>query len=564
MITRSRDGSRVLLGEANISDARMLVYDPKEGVVSRQEWYEYNVSGFNSGRQAYSLEAGTAVQILGSNVHVYDALLTYRFDLAALHSRWAYGGLEMAAFDETGRLYVIDSIADEIVEISPATGAILRTIALGFDLQPAPEHLGNHLLVGPGSRYFTVITSNGLRLVANPHETGLVVGSDAGDTLSGTALPDTLEGRGGDDSLAGGAGVDTLRGEGGNDTLDGGLGSDTMIGGVGNDIYILESLDDAIVEFEGEGTDEVRTALGSRTDPAQMYTLAANVENLTGTSTTGQGVFANDLNNVVTMGAGGDLVVLDAGGNDLVSGGGGDDYLYWGAAFTSADKADGGLGFDTVGLLGNYALTFDGDDLVSVEKLAVYSSGNAATPNSYSLTMHDGNVAVGQKMMVVAQSLAAGEALTFNGAAETDGSFNVRGGRGADTITGGAKADTIWGGLGADTLRGGAGGDVFEYGSTTESKSAGADVIMDFEKGDKINLTGIDADGDAANGDSKFTWLGAGAFTGHAGELRVSQHPQYAQTWVVQADTNGDKQADLTIYLVAPAGFLPEKGDFYV
>jgi Ca2+-binding RTX toxin-like protein len=258
------------------------------------------------------------------------------------------------------------------------------------------------------------------------------------------------------------------------------------------------------------------------------------------------------------------LVVLQDGGNDNVSGGAGDDFLYWGNAFTNGDKADGGLGFDSVGLLGTYTLAFDAGDLVSIEKLAVYSSGDAAAPNSYSLTMNDGNVAAGQKMMVVAQSLQAGEAFSFNGSAETDGSFNIRGGQGGDMITGGAKADTIYGNLGADALKGGAGSDEFEYRSTAESRLGSADTILDFAKGDKINLIAIDADGNAANGDSKFTWLGAGAFTGHAGELRVSQHPQYAQAWVVEADTNGDSVADFVLYLAAPAGFLPDKSDFYV
>ncbi|HEY0026618.1 MAG TPA: hypothetical protein VGC35_01995 [Allosphingosinicella sp.] len=388
--------------------------------------------------------------------------------------------------------------------------------------------------------------------------------SSNADVLKGGEGNDILYGDWGDDQLFGQAGTDTLDGGAGNDLLDGGVDGDVMTGGAGDDTYLIDSSGDAVTELAGEGTDEIRTALGSRSDFAAMYTLAANVENLAGTSATGQGVYGNALDNVILMGTGDDLVVLDGGGSDLVSGGGGDDFLYWGAAFTNADKADGGLGFDTVGLLGSYALSFDADDLVSIEKLAVYSSGNAAAPNGYSLTMHDGNVAAGQKMMVVAQSLLANEAFTFNGAAETGGSFNVRGGSGADTITGGGGADTLHGGLGADTLRGGAGNDVFEYRSTAESKSAGADVIMDFAKGDKINLIPIDADGNAANGDTQFTWLGAGAFSGHAGELRVSQHPQYGQTWVVEADTNGDRQADLTIYMVAPAGFLPEKSDFYV
>jgi Ca2+-binding RTX toxin-like protein len=389
----------------------------------------------------------------------------------------------------------------------------------------------------------------------------IVAGGAEDDGLSGEDGDDRLDGGAGDDQLYGGAGQDELIGGGGNDLLDGGAGTDTMTGGVGNDVYVLDA-GDTLVELAGQGVDEVRTALGSRTDFAQMFTLGADLENLTGTSAEGQGVYANALDNVVVMGAGGDLVVLQDGGNDRVSGGGGDDFLHWGASFTNADRADGGTGYDTVGLLGTYAITFDADDLASVEKLAVYSSGDAAAPNTYSLTMHDANLATGQQMMVIGQSLMANETLTFNGTAEYNGSFNVRGGRGADSITGSAGNDTITGGLGADALRGGYGSDVFDYGAAADSALGAMDAILDFEKGDKINLSMIDADGNSANGDSKFAWLGEGAFTGVAGQLRVSQ--QAGGVWRVEADVNGDGMADLAIGVTAPAGFLFEKSDFYV
>jgi Ca2+-binding RTX toxin-like protein len=384
------------------------------------------------------------------------------------------------------------------------------------------------------------------------------------DRITGGAYYNDLYGYGGADILKGGLREDKLFGGEGNDILDGAGGTDRMWGGAGDDVFHVDDFTDTVTEAAGEGTDTVHTALGSRFEPSKMYTLPEHVENLVGTAAVAQGVFANALDNIVTMGAGDDLVVLHHGGNDSVSGGGGNDFLHWGGAFTNADKADGGAGYDTLGLIGSYVLAFDADDLVGIEKLAAYSSGNAAAPNSYSFTMNDANVALGQRMMVVARSLAAGETLTFNGSAELDGSFNVRGGKGADTITGGAKADTIWGNLGADTLRGGAGKDTFEYNAAAESTAGAADVIMDFARGDKINLIGMDADGNAANGDSKFSWIGAGAFTGQAGQLRVSQHPQHAQTWLVEADVNGDKVADFSLYLVAPAGIIPERSDFYL
>ncbi|MDD5754841.1 MAG: Calx-beta domain-containing protein, partial [Methylococcales bacterium] len=56
-----------------------------------------------------------------------------------------------------------------------------------------------------------------------------------------------------------------------------------------------------------------------------------------------------------------------------------------------------------------------------------------------------------------------------------------------DTLIGGANANTLNGGKGADTLTGGTGKDVFVF-DTIET----GDVITDFTKGDKIDLTALD------------------------------------------------------------------------
>jgi Ca2+-binding RTX toxin-like protein len=351
-----------------------------------------------------------------------------------------------------------------------------------------------------------------------------------------------------------------IEGGSGNDTIDGGLGADTMIGLGGNDLYFVDDAADAVQEQFGGGVDEVRTAIGSRSDFSRMYILAANVENLTGTSVIGQGVYGNGHDNLIRMGSGGDLIVVDGGGNDTVQSGGGKDFIYFGAAFTAEDCVDGGAGFDTVGLLGNYTLAFAAGSLAAVEKLAVYSSGSGgAAPAGYDLVMADGNVAAGAKLMVVAQSLAAAETLTFNGSAESDGSFNIRGGKGSDSIVGGAGADIIWGNLGADVLRGGAGKDLFEYDNAAESTAAARDTILDFAPGDRINLSGIDADGNAANGNGQFAFIGAGAFTKAAGQLRAVQAEG---NWLIEGDTNGDGAADLSILVTAAPGHLIGAADF--
>jgi Ca2+-binding RTX toxin-like protein len=359
-----------------------------------------------------------------------------------------------------------------------------------------------------------------------------------------------------------GAGADRIVTGAGNDYLFGHGGADYMAGGRGNDVYGVDDAGDVVVEAPDGGIDEVQTALGSRSDFAAMYILPANVEVLVGTSATGQGVYGNALDNVIMMGNGGDLIVLHDGGDDLVFASGGNDYIYYGASFTNADSNDGGAGTDTVGLLGNYTLTFDADDLVSIEALAAYSSGNPAAPNSYSLTTVDANVAAGEHLMVTGMSLSKIETLVFNGAAETDGRFTILGGRADDTITGGMGNDLIWGNLGADVLRGGGGNDSFEYYAVAESTPGARDMIMDFSAGDKVNLFSIDADGNAANGNSKFAFIGSAAFTGAAGELRAVQHATHTRAWIVEGDIDGDGQADFSLVVVTQPGYLLGAGDF--
>ncbi|WP_206185890.1 S8 family serine peptidase [Sphingosinicella sp. BN140058] len=414
------------------------------------------------------------------------------------------------------------------------------------------------VLLGGGTAYaLTTVDANVIGAA--------VLTIDASDLAPGETLDfDGSAERDGRFVATGGAGDDVLRGGAGADRLDGGTGADHLAGGRGNDLYVADDLADLVFERPGEGVDEVRTALGSRSDYSRMYVLGDAIENFTGSSAAAQGVRLNALDNIVMLGAGGDLAALDDGGNDRVAGGGGSDFLYFGGAFTNDDAVDGGAGFDTVGLVGHYAIAFEADDLVSIEKLALYSSGNPAAPSEYRITMSDANVAAGIQLMVVAQSLQPAETLLFDGTAETNGSFNVRGGRGADTITGGAGADRIWGALGADTLRGGAGSDMFEYRSAGESGGSARDVIADFGAGDRINLIPVDADGNMANGNTGFRFVGPAAFSGMAGELRVQQDSQDARLWTVEADTNGDRLPDLAITVVTAPDHPLSAADFWL
>ena len=255
------------------------------------------------------------------------------------------------------------------------------------------------------------------------------------------------------ENATGGSGADTLVGNAAANRLDGRGGADTMIGRGGDDVYLVDDSGDVASEAADEGTDEVRTGLGAGSGVterlAAQYQLGANIENLTGTSATGQGLRGNALANTVTGGGGDDVLNLGDGGVDRVLAGGGNDVIFYGGALTGADENDGGAGTDTLVLQGSYAsLVFGAASLVGVEGISLQSGsigrwGQGGTASyDYGLATVQANVASGQQLRVNAQSLLAGEDFSFDGSAETDGGrFLVYGGYGVDTLTGGSGND---------------------------------------------------------------------------------------------------------------------------
>jgi Ca2+-binding RTX toxin-like protein len=382
---------------------------------------------------------------------------------------------------------------------------------------------------------------------------------EARPAIEGTADDDKLYGTNRTDTILGLAGDDAMAGYGGHDTLDGGPGGDYLEGGFGNDVYYVDSRSDTIEEYADQGIDEVRTGLGTR---AQIYTIPVHVENLTNISGTAQAVEGNSLDNVILMGAGNDLVVLDDGGDDMVAGGAGNDFFYYGNSWTSADRADGGAGTDTIGLIGSTSIVLTAGSMIGIERLALYTGGPGA-PAHYDIRMAEANVASGEQLFVTAASLTSNETLTFNGGSEHTGRFVVHGGAGDDRISGGQSgdflignagndllsgnegADVLVGGLGADQLRGGDfGGDTYLYRSSAESTSGSEDHILEFSRYDRIDLSAIDANGNAADGDTAFTFIGDDAFGNVAGQLRAYQS---GADWFVEGDVDGDGNADLVI-----------------
>jgi Ca2+-binding RTX toxin-like protein len=141
-------------------------------------------------------------------------------------------------------------------------------------------------------------------------------------------------------------------------------------------------------------------------------------------------------------------------------------------------------------------------------------------------------------------------------------SGKVSGELGNDTLVGGAFNDSLDGGAGLDLLRGNRGKDVltggaerdtFDFNALADSNVGSArDQIRDFQRGlDVIDLGGMDSD-TTASGNQAFKFIGTGAFSGIAGQLRCG-------SGVVQGDVNGDGRADFEIKV--NVGVLA-KGDF--
>ncbi|PTQ73712.1 calcium-binding protein [Pseudomonas sp. GV071] len=331
------------------------------------------------------------------------------------------------------------------------------------------DSAGDLVIENAGEGTDTVQASVSYSLGANVENLTLTGGSLIDG--AGNSLDNLIVGNWVANVLNGGAGNDTLSAGEGNDRLDGGGGADSMIGGYGNDTYVVDSLDDVVVENVGEGSNDL-------IESSISLTLGANVEHLTltgnaainGTGNASVNILTgNDAANVLAAGAGNDTLRggagndwLDGGsGYDLLEGGAGDDYLF---GDSGNDRLDGGSGADT--LEGG-----TGDDTYVVE-----SSGDLVTEL--------GNAGVDTVEASISFGLGANvEHLTLTGSAAinaTGNSLNNRltGNSANNTLDGGAGNDTLVGGAGNDTLSGGTGNNTYLY-----RKGDGSDTIRSFADG---------------------------------------------------------------------------------
>ena len=341
-----------------------------------------------------------------------------------------------------------------------------------------------------------------------------ITGSSAQDSIVGGAGNDTLTGGAGNDRLEGGTGTNVLSGGDGDDaiistsltdSIDGGTGNDTVtlitgaytstVAGGSGAVDVLEvvngtSIAGATVSgFEnltiaangavtmtaaqlagftgtitaaGTETITLTGAGGSFTKPAAVevidataLTSAATISAVNAAGLKVSGSTATDITNTITLtgDVAADVSIVGGGANDVIN-------IAHGATgtFTDADTITGGAGTDTLNVTGNIALTITVDgDFTGFEVINF-----AHTTAAVSFTTADATVAAAATLTVTTSQTTG--ALTFNGAAETNGKFSITGGGGDDVLTGGDGADTLNGGDGGDTIVGGAGADTINVG----------------------------------------------------------------------------------------------------
>jgi Ca2+-binding RTX toxin-like protein len=491
-----------------------------------------------------------------------------------------------------GHSYLFSAGSDEGISVHRLLpdGTLLSVAHLADTVAMALSNISAIAVQASGAGIDVLVSSNreaGItRLLLDPESGGVTrLAASGGGTQTGTAQGDLLWGGAGNDRLVGGAGADVLYDGAGRDTLEGGSGADVFVMAwdsapdtiadftLGQDRIdlsrwpMLRSLEQLILAQTSNGfrityLEETLTVISSTGRPIASgalvlsdildlsripISLAAFAETVVGpevddTPRTLVGASTPDL---LTGAEGGDLI-QGMSGHDTLIGLGGNDTLQGGAG---NDRLDGGMGDDVMdGGLGNDRYTVNSAGDVIVNEIGFSQGGGIDTVESWINFTLPANVEILRLMgddNISGFGGFAPEALVGNASNNL-----LDGGGGNDVITAKAGDDTLIGGLGADSLIGDEGADVFKFNATSESRpgQVNRDFINGFVHGqDRIDLSEIDAN-TTRSGNQAFNFIGSAAFSGAAGEVRYFTFGG-GNFNIVEADTNGDRLADIQIFI---------------
>lgn len=381
----------------------------------------------------------------------------------------------------------------------------------------------------------------------------------------------TIDGNAGDDTVDISALTSAhrivFRSNGGNDTVVGTLRPQDVIelpAGATADDYVVTTDANGVttmtssqhsIHFTSEGglPQFSDTATGEDDTPAADPSAGApvagtaNADVLVGTAS-GEMIVAFAGNDVATGGAGNDIMRGDDG-DDLLSGEAGNDMVFGGAG---NDDLLGGAGNDMLYGDAGYDRVFGdaGDDMIQTglgNDTAHGGSGNdmfiAEASDGDDVYYGDaGNDTLDMAAITANLTVDLGSGFMGRGYASSSQSGNdtlwsienVVTGSGNDTITANASVNII---------DGGAGNDKFLFNS---EKDADGDTILGFQPGDKIDLSGTDAN-NGVSGNQAFTLVAGSTLSGSAQLIVTHETRNDGDYTVVQGSVDGDSSAELRL-----------------
>ncbi len=418
--------------------------------------------------------------------------------------------------------YVVDDIGDIVVEVlNEGTDTVKSyiTYALGENVENLTL-MGPDAIRGTGNRLNNVLIGNSAASVLAGE-----LGNDTYIIVSGDTVIEEASGEGTDTvqssisfTLAENVENLTLTGTGAingignelNNILTGNSAANTLTGGRGNDTYVVNNVEDIVIEGSNEGTDTIKSYI--------TYTLGANVENLTLIGSSAVNGTGNELNNILTGnsaanilfgGAGDDTYVVGAGDTVIENEGEGTDTVQSSVSFTLAENVEKLI------LTGNAVIDGTGNKLANV--LTGNSAANILTGglgnDTYVVGAGDTvieNEGEGIDTVQSSVSFTLGsnvENLFLTGASAINGTGNDS----DNDLTGNSAANVLDGKAGADTMTGGLGNDTYVVDNTgdsvNENANQGADTVQS-----SINYTlGANIE--------NLTLTGTGAINGIGNEL---------------------------------------------
>ncbi|MDD4950697.1 S-layer family protein [Sulfuricurvum sp.] len=281
-------------------------------------------------------------------------------------------------------------------------------------------------------------------------------------------------------------------------TLDGGIGADMMIGGLGNDTYVVDNVNDVIVEAANEGVDTILSSVS--------YILSSNVEAMVLTGTDAINATGNELDNTLIGNSSNNTLDGGIGADTMIGGKGDDTYIVDSVNDSVIEVAN--EGYDTVHSSVSYALSANVEAMVltgtdninatgnELNNTLIGNSGNNVldgkggadtmigglgndtyiVDNAQDTVVEDLNAGIDTIMSTVSYVLPSNvENLTLMGTDSINATGNTQdnilngndadnilsGGEGNDRLVGNGGNDTLDGGSGADVMIGGTGNDIY-------------------------------------------------------------------------------------------------------